>query len=409
MSKRRLRARIVRKLRGVVRRHRGPLAAVLLLFLVACVSEEVQQPHPLDQPPPELVGEPVIRVQVVENQKQVKIACAGPCRIVPSAGEPLFPDKVDELVVTADEASLGLKVGDKPFLAAKEVRFAPSPGAPVKVEGKPYRGDVVVKIDKGVFVKAINYVRAEDYVAGVLPGEVSLKWPDAAIKAQAIAARTYAIWHWKRSQAQDHDVTADTRSQMYVGQAPERSYQLVAATQGKVLTYKGQMFEAFFYAACAGETASADWIFGGPSIPPLSGAKCGFCVGNPHAAWERKLTQAELAKSLASFGVKGRIERLETVPWPRAGYVKEVRVHSEGGDTVIPATKFRFAFQPGLKSTSFEVATDPSGEVLILRGKGWGHGVGLCQWGAKGAAEAGMDEEQILFRYYPSAGIQKLY
>jgi stage II sporulation protein D len=390
-----------------MKRLRAPLVASVLLLLVACVTEvETRRPPP--PPAPELVGEPTIRVQLVEGQKQVKIACGGPCQVIPNQGEPLFPDSIDETVVMGDESALGLKLGSKPLPGAQEIRFAPSPGATLKLEGKPYRGELVVKLDqKGI--KAINHVRAEEYVAGVIGGEMPLKWPDAALKAQSVAARTYAIWHWKSSQALDHDVTADTRSQVYVGQASERAIALVQATEGRVLTWQGRMFEAYFFACCSGETASAEWVFGGPTVPPLSGAKCGFCVASPHMSWERKITQAELAKALAPFGVKGRIEHLETVPWGGGGYVREVLVRSEGGQVSVPGPKFRFAFTPALKSACFEVAADPTGEVLVVNGKGWGHGVGLCQWGAKGCAETGMDEDQILLRYYPGAQITKAY
>ncbi len=410
MPKRRRRKRaLARRLVSLAKRFRAPLAAVLVLLLVACVAEEVETHRTPDLPKPEVVGEPTIRVQLVDGQKQIKVAVNGPVRIVPSSGEPLFPDKLDETLVTADEASLGLKIGDKPFFGAQELRFAPSPGAIVKVEGKPYRGELVVKIAQGVLVKAINYIGAEDYVAGVLPGEVSLAWPEAAVKAQSVAARTYAIWHWKRSQNADHDVTADTRSQVYTGQAPEKALRLVAATQGLVLTSRGEMFEAFFFAACAGETANAEWVFGNPAVAPLHGAKCGYCTTCPHAVWERKITQAELAKALAAYGVKGRIEHLEAIAWPSSSYIHEVKVRSAAGETSVPGTKFRFAFSPPLKSAAFEVAADASGETLVVTGKGWGHGVGLCQWGAKGCADAGMTDEQILYRYYPSAEITKLY
>lgn len=413
MPKRRkglLRAGLVRKLKGVARRLRGPFAAVVVLFLVACVTEEVGGHRGPTIPPPELVGEPTIRVQIIDGQKQVKISVSGPVRIVPSAGEPLFPDKLDETVIVPDEASLGLKLGDKAFFGAQELKFAPSPGSVMKIEGKPYKGEVIVKLEKGVSIKVIDYVGAEEYVGGVLAGEVPLAWPDAAVKAQAVAARTYAIWHWKHSQHRDHDVKADTRSQVFTGQATPRALQIAAATQGRVLTYDGTLFEAFFSAACAGETASAEWAdFAKTAIPPLAGAKCGFCVACPHAAWERKFTQAELAKLLAPLGVKGRIERLETIPYPRAGYLKSVKVVAAGGETTIAADKLRFALKPPLKSTSFVVTTDPTGETLVVTGKGWGHGVGLCQWGAKGAADSGMDEDQILTRFYPGAAINKLY
>jgi len=405
-----IRKSLWRRGKRALRRFRVPAVVLSAFALVACVAEV--ETHEAHDPPPavELVGEPTIRVLLLEGAKQAKVSCSGPVRIIPSLGDAQFPDKLDETVVTPDEASLGLKLGSTAFLGAQEVKLAPSPGSTVKLEGKPYKGDLVLRIDKGgAALRVINHVLAEEYVGGVLGGEMPLKWPDAALKAQSIAARTYAIWHWKSSQQLDHDVTNDTRSQVYTGQASERALALVRATQGRVLTWQGRMFEAYFYAACSGETASAEWVFGGPTIPPLAGATCGYCIASPHASWERKLTQAELQKGLQGFGVTGRIASVETFAWPRGGYVREVHVKHAGGEAVIPGPKFRFAFAPALKSASFEVASDPKDDTLVVKGKGWGHGVGLCQWGAKGCADTGMDEDQILHRYYPGAEISKLY
>ena len=134
------------------------------------------------------------------------------------------------------------------------------------------------------------------------------------------------------------------------------------------------------------------------------------------------VTNDQLAAAFASKGVKAPVERVETIAWPHGGYVSEVKLRHAGGETTIEGPDFRVGLNAWskrtrpeafkdleIKSTSFEVAADPvSPGTLVITGKGWGHGVGLCQWGAKGAADSGMDEDAILRRYYPGADIEAL-
>jgi stage II sporulation protein D len=403
-------------------RFAGALLALMALGLFACVSES-EHIYPVETVAPqrdELQGEPVFRVLLVENGGRATIGATGGCQITASTGETMTLDKLaDTVVLPGDRVFIKL---ERPFVGSSEIRVVPLPGSQLRLDGKGYRGDMVVTLDKGA-LRVVNHVKAEDYVAGVLGGEVPLKWPDAALKAQAIAARTYALFHMKNAHHADFDVFADTRSQVYAGAGSPRAVAIVQATEGRVLTYEWRIFEAYFFAACAGETASEEWLFKTPAIEPLAGATCGFCATCPHAHWERRFTNDQLAAAFAAKGVKAPVERVETIAWPRGGYVSEVRLRHAGGETTIAGPDFRVALNAwskknrpeaakdlDIKSTAFEVAADPtSPATLVITGKGWGHGVGLCQWGAKGAADSGMDEDAILRRYYPGADISKLY
>jgi stage II sporulation protein D len=376
-------------------------AAVILLGLYACTTpEEPEGPRE----GPELAGEPTVRVLLVEGAKQVKVGSSGPCQLQPSHGEPLLLEKLDDAVTASD--GTGLQIGDRKLFGALSCRVVPGPGSLVRLDGKPYLGEVELRGDKGL-IRVIDHVRCEDYVAGVVGGEMPLSWPDAAVKAQSIAARTYVVWHWKTKRAADHDVTADTRSQVFTGVATDRARALVQATEGRVLTYNWRVFEAFFSSTCAGETASADWVFGGPSIPPLQGTACGACTASKHANWTKEIPASDLEKLLAPVGVKGPIKRVDATPWPRGGYVKELTIEHAGGVASLTGPKARTTLQ--LKSAAFTVAPGPNATSVVFTGHGWGHGVGLCQWGAKGCAEAGLDEDAIMAKYYPGAKLAKLY
>jgi stage II sporulation protein D len=405
----RARKRARRALRGLVRtlrrsrRARGLLtvgAFGVVLGLVACVTEEVA-PRSVDPLP----GEPTIRVLLVEGAKQAKLGVDGPCQVVPSPGEPLLLEKLPAATLLPGDGT-GIQFGERRFTGALECRFSPLGGGVIRLDDKPYEGELVVRADHGV-VRAINHIPLEAYTAGVLGGEMPLSWPDAALEAQAVAVRTYAVWQYLHRRSQDFDVARDTRSQVYLGAAGERARTLVRATEGQVLTYESAVVEAYFHSTCAGETADGTWVFGGEPIPPLMGVSCGMCESSKHAHWTREFGAAELAKLLAPFGVKAPIVRVEALQWPRGGYVREVHVVHAAGETVIEAAKLRRALE--LKSTAFEVAAGSQGLSVVFTGRGWGHGVGLCQWGAKGCAEAGLDADDILKKYYPGAKLTRIY
>ncbi|MBI3724851.1 SpoIID/LytB domain-containing protein [bacterium] len=398
------------RLRKVRRRLGGllPVCALsLALGLFACVTEEPRRPDP--PLPDTLPGEPTMRVLLVEGAKEVKVGADGPIDVVPSAGEAFVADKLQDGPASAGDGT-GLVLGERTFFGALECRLVPTRSAlgkvsHVRLDGKPYSGEVILRVDHGV-VRVLNHVSLETYVAGVVGGEMPLKWPDAAVRAQAIAARTYAVWQWKHRSSEDHDLLADTRSQVYTGVATARALEVTRATEGRVLVHAGRIFEAFFCSTCAGETASAEWVWGGPMIPPLQGTTCGKCLASSHARWTKEITPADLAKALAPLGIKAPVTRIETLPWPRGGYLRELKVTHAGGETLVDAQKARKALD--LKSTSFEVAASPQGSLLVT-GRGWGHGAGLCQWGAKGCAEDGLSEDEILKKYYPGAEVVKLY
>jgi stage II sporulation protein D len=351
------------------------------------------------------VGEPVVRVQIVDGAPRVLVGSTGPCQLIPSTGESVILPKLEEAPWTASDA--GLQAGVRFLPGARACRILAGPGSLLRVEGKHYPGELVVLSGRTSSLRVVNHVRLEVYLGGVLGGEMPLKWPDAALEAQSIAARTYALWHSRAHTGEDHDLKADARSQVYTGVAGSRARVIVQATCGRVLTYEGQVFEAYYSSTCGGETASAVWVFGGPPIAPFRGGPCPHCASSPHARWEKKVPAADLAQRLASYGVKPPVTRVEALTWPRGSYVREVVVSHAGGESRLPGTKFRVAL--GLKSTAFEVATGADSATLVVTGRGWGHGVGLCQWGARGAADAGLDAQRILEWYYPGAAIQRLY
>lgn len=254
----------------------------------------------------------------------------------------------------------------------------------------------------------INQLGLEDYTRSVVGEEMSSKWPIEALKAQAVIARTYAMYK-KRAGATDYDLSATVSSQVFTGGAKEKEGPALAArqTQGEVLTYGGEIIEAVYHSTCGGQTEDASDVWGRP-YPYLKSRECSYCQGSPYYVWNRTFSEAQVAKALGACGyvVDGvkSIRVLERSPSMR---VKQLRVIAAPGGVTIKGGEFRRALgYCNLPSTCFEVRKD--GDNFVFTGKGSGHGVGLCQFGAKVMAEQGKDYREILAYYYPGTAIMKM-
>jgi stage II sporulation protein D len=178
----------------------------------------------------------------------------------------------------------------------------------------------------------------------------------------------------------------------------------VSATGGQVVVYRGKPFKAYFSAICGGFTASGQQVFGDPS-PALRSVTCGYCGSAPKLNWSLKLPLLEARQKL---GVADLVA-MAVYGTGLDGRVDQVILYRANNTTVsMAATTMRDRLGPqNMQSTRFTVRAE--GPNFILEGRGWGHGVGLCQWGAKGMADAGKTCKEILERYYPGANVVKEY
>jgi stage II sporulation protein D len=241
----------------------------------------------------------------------------------------------------------------------------------------------------------------ETYIEGVISSELPKSWPLEVLKAQAIAARTYAVWQ----KYQKEHLESSVMDQVYHG--PERVHdnarKAVKETAGQILTYDAKPAHTYFHASCGGHTASSAEVFGG-SEPYLKSVECPYCRTSPVYRWKLEISRKDLDKKL---GVK--VSELEFIGETESNRVRGVRFKSK------PALK-------DMKGTDFraKVGYDKLRSTLITKhslgwrnaefqGRGHGHGVGMCQWGALEMAKQGKTAEQILEFYYPGTKIQKLY
>jgi stage II sporulation protein D len=271
------------------------------------------------------------------------------------------------------------------------------PGGVFTLEGKRYRGDLRVELADGGDLILTERVNLEDYLRGVVPREMSDRWPMAALEAQAVAARTFAIHH---VQSSTHRTWLSATDMAYGGMSAEteRTDEAVRNTSSIVLKYENEVLPAYFHSTCGGHTAPADRVFSHAPVRPLGGVRCRWCEDSPQFNWHAEIDRADLADALKQWGIK-EVQSLAPLEQGPGGRVYSLLVN---GRQKVDAAAFRLAAGPArLKSTMFHIV--PSGDSILFVGHGWGHGVGLCQWGAHGMAREGYSCQEILNYYYPGA------
>lgn len=277
------------------------------------------------------------------------------------------------------------------------------------VNGKQYRGGLQL-LQRGGGMTVINILPSEQYLRGVLPEEMPPSWPKEAVKSQAVAARTFALKNRKRHESEGYDLCSTTHCQLYTGMAEEDpdADAAIRETYGEVLFSKqgGSIIDAPFHTDSGGMTENSEEVWG-TSSPHLRAAKELRTGTQP---WSKSVS---LDVFQSKFNV-GSIKKIELSPLEigkktkdrtTSGRVKTVHIVGSRGSKAVSGTDMRSIF--GLKSTLFSMKL--SGKQVTFSGFGWGHGLGMSQWGAKAFAERGDEYQKILTHYYQNTMIKKLY
>jgi stage II sporulation protein D len=372
------------------------IAVVVVLGVAACVS--------LVSPGPGSGNVPVVRGQYRNGRDQiVRIALATAAR----GGADSIPGK-GQLVVRPENGF-------------------------VRWNGKRYRGELVITpTDSGLLV--VNRLPMDDYLRGVVPLEIGNRTSAemAAVQAQAVAARTYAYKHL--SDTRSFDMYATVQDQVYGGIDAEvpLSDAAITATRDVVVLYNGQPITTPYHSTCGGSTAGVSEVWydqpDEPYLRPVSdripGTNNYYCDPSPRFSWTQSYDAASLRavmeRYLASYtnapkANLGRITDVREQGRTASGRVAALTVRTESGSYTLRGNDIRFVLRDPkgtiLNSTLFSLtATTNGGEVsdLTLNGRGYGHGIGMCQWGAIGRARAGQDYRTILETYYPGTTIGRI-
>jgi stage II sporulation protein D len=265
----------------------------------------------------------------------------------------------------------------------------------------------LVRRGKGFLV--INRVDIEEYVKGVVPAEVSSTWHPEMLKAQAVAARTYALYQQMLSATRDYDVASTVQDQVYRGKEgiDVGILRAVEDTRGLVVTYQDAPIYAAFSSTAAGLTEDAMNVWS-KEYPYLKGVECPFDLASPYYQWKSSFKIDTLEQNLRQQGFSvGTIATMAPLLFSRGGRVAKLRILHSGGELILRGEELRkvigYAIIP---STQF--AIESIGQDVVLSGFGAGHAVGMCQWGAKELAELGYTFSTILQYYYPGTELQNM-
>ncbi len=276
-------------------------------------------------------------------------------------------------------------------MRAGAVWIAPSGNGYVYVGDRWYRGTtLVVPTDKGL--TAINYVDLEQYLYSVLGSEMNGGWPLEALKAQAVAARTYAIYKRENERNALYDLGNTQSAQVYKGLASESTstHAAVNATVGQVLTYNNRLILSVFHACSGGHTGNVEDVWS-ETLPYLRGVQ-DFDTEVSQCQWVKTFTGQELSQKISGVGNVVSISPTLTA----YGNIKSMKVVGDRGTRELKGEALRNTL--GLRSTRFTITSEPT--RLRFDGRGWGHGLGLSQWGAYKLAGRGINYKQILGHYY---------
>ncbi len=244
----------------------------------------------------------------------------------------------------------------------------------------------------------VKEIELENYVCGVLAGEISPYWPLEAVKAMAVCARTFVVNKMLRNYHNHYHLTDQVFDQVYNPNfwQHEIFWRAVQETRGEVLTYQGELAMVYFCASSGGYTASAASVWGN-QIPYLKALPDPYSQENPYSYWSLTLKSVDFLKALGLFG---KLKNVEIADRDESYRVKVLKVTLLSGDFFFSGQKLREALGFNrLRSTLFEVSMKDN--EVTFTGRGWGHGVGLSQWGSKKMAEEGFTYEQILTFYFP--------
>ena len=397
-----------------------------------------------------------IRVGLLEHQDVVNLSATAEFVLRDGAnGQGILKLKPGETVSIGRQGKNFLL--NKKGISAQSLRVlvtGKDSSALLLLNGRKYHGTFLLKV-VGNGIEVVNKVPMEEYLYGVLPEEMSYAWPAEALKAQAVAARTFALYN--RGKHDDFDVCATTHCQVYGGADSEQPQILAAvdATRGEVLCYMEKPIYAAFHMSSGGMTENSEDVWGN-RLPYLR-AVTDDDTKSPSHHWKMKLSVQQFEKKLASSGHDvGKLQRITLTPLVQgtgktedrtaSGRVRIVEISGSKGVASLTGNQMRSIF--GLKSTLFDlilehpdikkvnadmgfekkditanlpdvkdthyldkkvhILSGQAGENILFDGYGWGHGLGLSQWGAKAmAAKAGYKE--ILLHYYTKVDIKKLY
>lgn len=369
---------------------------LITLFLAGCYTAKDYVKGPLGE-------DEKLRLLTVDNAKSCSITLTSGYKIINNENElaiasPSYPESI-----TIEMENNKLSIKGKTF-NANSLRIIPDNGI-IKIEDCTYRGNAIIYNDNDS-LSVINEINLEEYLYSAVGREMSFSTPMEALKAQAVAARSFALFQMKLSKSKKYDFKNFGAYITYSGTDKENSNAIKAvdSTRGEIIKYNGQVAFAPYYANCGGYTEDVKEVWGS-YYPYLVSTPCYFCRDKKHYSWSIEISKNHIVESLKKSGYNiSDVTNMDVVETSKTGRMKKLKISTDKGNLFIDTGQLRMLVgSDTLKSTKFKVR--PRGETFLFTGKGWGHGVGLCQDGAEGMAKEGYNYKQIISRYYKNVTV----
>lgn len=360
---------------------------------------------PVADQSPEAKALKTVRVLLADNQSATKIEHSGRVYI--------YTENLDKKYKVSSDGTLAVrfagngKVQVGTLKSNQPIIIEPAKDTLLTWNGNIYSGKIFVIPAQNTFI-LVEHADLETYLYGVLPYEMSYSWPLEALKAQAVAARTYTLRTLETVKNKYFDLYSDVRSQMYKGGGKQYPSVKTAvdATKNQVLTYNDKLFYTYYHGNCGGGTDDVkSWNESAKTIKPLSGASCAYDSHSKTYSWKQDIPHSKILSYTKTIGLTGKLKNIRITQRTKTGRATRLAIQTTKGVKIVPCNPFRLAV--GLKSCKITKIQVASSSVHVA-GHGYGHGIGMCQDGANGMAKAGKKYEQILKNYYPGAKITTL-
>jgi len=328
---------------------------------------------------------PKIRVLVIDSAMAIKIdGGKSPLRLKFSSGR---KERKLGTTVTISANKSELLVDGRPM--GKKVNLY-NRSKDYSIGDRSFGGRLTIMWKSPERLMVINHLPLEKYLVGLVGSEISSSWPIESIKTQVVAARTYAMNKIdglrKSRSGNPYDITSTVSSQVYHGSHVEdaRAAGAVNATRGEIMYRNGSLFPSFYHSCCGGRTEHAHNVWDGETGPPVVDDK--FCKRSPKYGWTRSIPVKEFISTLNDHGYPvDSVISIAITSFSDSPRVQLLLIEGNHGLEMVEATELRKIFgYSEIKSTWFE--TSLKGKKIHFKGRGYGHGVGMCQWGAKGMA-----------------------
>ena len=304
--------------------------------------------------------------------------------------------------IEADPATASATPALRVLLGRGDAQNDPS-GAGFLFDGRPFRGSFQRLPDGSI----VNVVDLEQYLYAVVPHEMPPAWPSAGLQAQAVCARTYVLQRSDPRRA--YDLVPSEADQVYAGVEGESpaGRSAVDATAGLVLRFGTAYATVAYSSCCGGHTESSSDAWGGALLPYLGGVACPYCTQSPNYRWTATVALADVAQRFAEqLADAGMVRDVRVAGTDGSGRVRSFELVADRS-VFVKATAFRLTMGSRVVRSLLltAVQTDPSSATVRIDGAGLGHGVGMCQWGARGMAQLGRNAQEVLAFYFPGTTI----